>query len=127
MVLGSGLGSFASIYPHYKSQDATTTTALSSLLQWWAETGLAGVMLLALAGTWCLWRLPGALRRVGSADRPLCSALLGAVVGFAVFAMVHWTVELLAVALAACAVGGTWNRWLAGGTDLFVESGLRTV
>jgi len=25
--------------------------------------------------------------------------------------------------MAASAWGGTWNRWLAGGTDLFVERG----
>ena len=31
--------------------------------------------------------------------------------------------ELVAVAIAASAVGGTANRWLAGATDLFVERG----
>jgi hypothetical protein len=32
----------------------------------------------------------------------------------------HWSIELAAVALAASALAGTWNRWLAGGTDLFI-------
>lgn len=126
-LLGSGLGSFAVVYPQYKSQDASSTTALSSLLQWWAETGVVGLGLLAAGLVWCLWRLPRAWRRVGSADRALSAALLGAVVGFGLFATVHWSVELIAIALAACAVGGTWNRWLAGGTDLFVESDLRAL
>jgi hypothetical protein len=49
--------------------------------------------------------------------------LIGAAAGFTLFSAVHWTVELGSVALAASALGGTWNRWLAGGTDLFVERG----
>jgi O-Antigen ligase len=120
-VLGTGLGSFAAIYPAYKTQDAAPTTALSSLLQWWVEAGAVGLALLGLAGLWCLIRLPGAVRRVGSADRALACGLSGAAVGFALFSTLHWTVELPAVAVAASAVAGTWDRWLAGGTELFVE------
>jgi hypothetical protein len=122
-VLGTGLGSFATVYPLYKSRDASPTTALSSLLQWAVEAGGAGLALLGLGAAWCLWRLPRAIGRVGPADRPLLAALLGSAAGFAAFSAVHWTVQLPAVALAACAVGGTLNRWLAGGTDLFVEHG----
>ncbi len=82
---------------------------------------MAGLVLVALGALWCLWRLPGALKRVGTADRALAFGLLGAVVGFGLFSVLHWTIELAAVALAASAVAGTCNRWLAGGTDLFVE------
>jgi O-antigen ligase len=119
-LVGAGLGSFATIHPYYKTADASPTTALSSLLQWCAEAGLAGVVLVVLAGAWIIVKLPGAVRRVGSADRALAFGLLGALAGFAVFSAVHWTIELAAVALAASAVGGTCHRWLAGGTDLFV-------
>ena len=63
------------------------------------------------------------MRRVGTADRSLVFGLIGAAAGFSLFSAVHWTVELSAVAVAASAWGGTWNRWLAGGTDLFVERG----
>jgi O-antigen ligase len=119
--LGAGMGSFASIYPSYKTQDKATTTALSSLLQWWVEAGLAGLALAVLGAAWCLVRLPRALGRVGTADRALAFGLVGSLACFATFSVVHWTVELMAVALAACAFGGTVNRWLAGGTDLFVE------
>lgn len=122
-ILGTGLGTFATVYPYYKTQDGSPTTAMSSLLQWWIESGYVGVGLLALAGLWCLWRTPGALRRVGTADRALACGLIGAAVGFTLFSAVHWTVELASVALAASAVGGACNRWLAGGTDLFVERG----
>jgi O-antigen ligase len=118
---GSGMGSFAAIFPSYKSQDRATTTALSSLLQWWVEAGLAGLVLVVVGASWCLLKLPRALRRVGTADRALAYGFVGSLTCFAGFSAVHWTVELAAVALAACAWGGTLNRWLAGGTDLFVE------
>jgi hypothetical protein len=122
-LLGTGLGSFATIYPSYKTADEARTTALSSLVQWWVEAGGVGVALLLLAGAWCLVRLPGAVRRVGTADRALAFGLIGAAAGFTLFSAVHWTVELAAVAMTASALGGTWNRWLAGGSDLFVERG----
>ncbi len=122
-LLGTGLGTFASIYPYYKSRDAASTTALSSVLQWWVESGLVGLVLLALGAIWVIWRIPGSVRRVGTADRVLAFGLIGAASGFTLYSVVHWTVELTSVALAASAVGGTMNRWLAGGTDLFVERG----
>jgi O-antigen ligase len=122
-LMGTGLGTFASVYPYYKTRDASATTASSSLLQWWVETGAVGMILLAAAGLWIVWRLPGAIRRVGTADRALAFGLIGAASGFTLYSVVHWTVELASVALAASAVAGTLNRWLAGGTDLFVERG----
>lgn len=119
--LGAGLGSFAALEPYYKRGSETSTTARSSLLQWWAEAGWAGLAVLGSAGLWVLARLPGAIRRVGTGDRMLAFGLVGAVAGFGAFSAVHWTLELPAVALAASAVAGTCDRWLAGGTDLFVE------
>jgi hypothetical protein len=62
------------------------------------------------------------LRRVGSADRVLAFALTGSLLAFAVTSLVQPTLQAAAVALAACAVAGTAERWLAGGTDLFAES-----
>lgn len=121
--VGSGLGSFPAIQPYYKSRDAASTTAMSSVLQWWAESGAVGLALLGCAALWAMIRLPGALRRVGSADRALAFGLVGAAACFVGVSALHWTVELPAVALAASAVAGTANRWLAGGTDLFVERG----
>ncbi len=122
-LLGTGLGTFATVIADYKSADAAPTTAMSTVLQWWVETGFLGLGLLALAVFWCLVRLPGALGQVGTADRALAFGLIGAASGFTLFATVHWTVELISVALAASAVAGGLNRWLAGGTDLFVERG----
>ena len=87
------------------------------------EAGAAGLGLLALAVLWCLCRLPGGLKRVGSSDRSLAFGLIGAALSFSLLAVVHWTIELTAVAVSVSALGGTWNRWLAGGTDLFVERG----
>jgi hypothetical protein len=122
-VVGTGLGSFATIEPYYKMRDEASTTAMSSLLQWWVESGAIGLVLLGLAIVWGIARLPRSIRRVGSADRALVFAIVGAAACFATISCVHWTVELMAVALAASAVAGTANRWLAGGTDLFVERG----
>ena len=122
-IAGTGLGSFAAVGPFYKAEDATANTAPSSLAQWAIETGAVGVGLLGLGLLWCLIRLPGAIGRVGTADRALAFGLVGSLGGFALFSAVHWTVELPAVALAAGAVAGTGNRWLAGATDLFVDRG----
>jgi O-antigen ligase len=119
-LFGAGLGSFAALEPHYKTLDQAHTTAQSSLLQWLAETGVAGLLLLVLTVVWCCWSLPKAIGRVGTADRTLAFSLLGTVACFGLFSVLHWTVELPAVALAASAVGGTFDRWTAGGTDLFV-------
>jgi hypothetical protein len=121
--VGTGMGSFSTIYPYVKTHDASLTTAMSSLLQCAVESGAAGLGILAVAAFWCLFRLPPCLKRVGSADRTLAYGLIGAALGFTLWSVVHWTVELPAVAISASALGGTWNRWLAGGTDLFVERG----
>ena len=66
-----------------------------------------GLALLLIAGAWSLFRLPGAVRRVGTADRSLVFGLIGAAASFSLFSAVHWTVELSAVAIAASAWGGT--------------------
>ena len=60
-----------------RRRDAAPNTAMSSLLQWAVESGAVGLGLLATAGLWCLVRLPGAIRRVGTADRALAFGLLG--------------------------------------------------
>ena len=122
-ILGTGLGAFPAVHPYYKAHDGARNTAMSSVLQWAVESGAVGLGLLATAGLWCLIRLPGAIRRVGTADRALAFGLLGSLISFGLFSTIHWTVELSAIALAAAAVAGTGNRWLAGGTDLFVDRG----
>jgi hypothetical protein len=122
-VIGAGLGSFGAIHPYVKTHNASSTTAMSSLLQWTAETGTVGLLLLVVAIFWTCYRLPGVVKRVGSADRTLAYGLVGAAVGFSLWSLAYWTVELPAVAISASALGGTWNRWLAGGTDLFVDRG----
>ena len=122
-IVGTGLGTFPVVHPYYKGRDGARNTAMSSVLQWAVESGAVGLGLLATAGLWCLIRLPGAIGRVGTADRALAFGLLGSLAAFGLFSAIHWTVELPAVALAASAVAGTFNRWLAGGTDLFVDRG----
>jgi hypothetical protein len=122
-VAGTGFGSFATIHPYFKMHEASSTTAMSSLLQCAVESGVIGLGILGLAGLWSVCRLPFCLKRVGSADRTLAYGLLGAALGFSLWFVVYWTIELPAVAISVSALGGTWNRWLAGGTDLFVERG----
>ena len=122
-LVGVGLGGFGAVQPYFKDRDLASNTAMSSLMQWAAEAGAAGLAIAAVGAVWCLVRLPGGLRRLGSMDRFLAHGLIGAVLGLSLLAAVHWTVELTAVAVSASALGGAWNRWLAGGTDLFVERG----
>ncbi len=120
-LLGTGFGSFPIIYPYYKSQDLALNNPMSSVLRCGIEGGAAVLLILAMGAFWCLWRVPGCVKKVGSADRALVFGLIGAVLGFAVWSTFNWTVDLPAVAFSASALCGTWNRWLAGGTDLFVE------
>jgi hypothetical protein len=122
-LVGTGLGSFPTIHPYMKTHDASSTTAMSTVLQWAVEAGGAGLALCTVAVIWSVSRLPGSVKRVGVSDRPLAYGLIGAAMGFSLWAVVHWTVELPAIAVSASALGGTWNRWLTGGTDLFVERG----
>jgi O-antigen ligase len=120
--MGVGLGAYGAVVPQIKAFDAASETASSALLQWWAEAGLAGALILAVAFGWAGWALRGAWLRVGQADRALPAGMVGALAAFAAFSTLHWSVQGIAVALAAAAVVGTANRWLAGGTDLFVDS-----
>ncbi len=122
-LVGTGLGSFATIYPYVKTRDASLSTARSTLLQCGIESGAAGLGIVFVSLLWCVLRLPFGLKRVGTADRTLAYGLIGAALGFSLWSILHWTVQLPAVAISACALGGTCNRWLAGGTDLFVERG----
>jgi hypothetical protein len=122
-VMGTGFGSFPTIHPYFKMHEASSTTAMSSLLQCAVESGIIGLGIVGLAGLWCVCRLARCLKRVGLADRTLAFGLLGAALGFSLWFVVQWTIELPAVAISVSALGGTWNRWLAGGTDLFVEHG----
>ncbi len=119
--LGTGFGTFPTVYSFFKTQDLPAGPAMSTALRTAVEAGWAGIALLGLAVLWSLGRLPGCLKRVGSADRALAHGLIGAAVGFSLWSILHWTIELPAVALSASALGGLWNRWLAGGTDLFVD------
>ncbi|MHB1556977.1 MAG: O-antigen ligase family protein [Isosphaeraceae bacterium] len=120
-ILGTGFGTFPTIHAYFKTQDLPSGPAMSSLLQGLVESGWSGVALAALAGLWMFVRLPSSVKRVGTADRVLAHGLIGAAVGFTLWSVLHWTVELPAVAISASALGGTCNRWLAGGTDLFVD------
>ncbi len=119
--VGTGFGTFPTIQAYFKSQDVPSGPAMSSLLRCVVEAGWAGIALLTLGGLWLVCRIPAGLSRVGSADRALAHGLIGAAVGFSLWSVLHWTVELPAVAISASVLGGTCNRWLSGGTDLFVE------
>ncbi len=65
-VVGTGLGSFGTIHPYVKTHDASSTTAMSSLLQCGVESGAIGLGILA-AGR-ALVRLP--LAGLSQASRP---------------------------------------------------------
>ncbi len=119
--VGTGFGTFPTMQAYFKTHDMPPGPAMSSLLRCLIEAGWAGVALLAMAGLWAACRVPSCVRRVGSADRALAHGLIGAAVGFTLWSVLHWTVELPAVAISASALGGTCNRWLSGGTDLFVD------
>ena len=51
-VIGTGFGSFRTIHAYFQTQDASAGLAMSSLLRCGVEAGLAGLVLLAMAGLW---------------------------------------------------------------------------
>src|SRR5262249_14151773 len=51
-IVGTGFGSFGAIHPYAKTQDAASTTAMSSLLQWGVESGAIGLGLVVSAALW---------------------------------------------------------------------------
>lgn len=121
-VLGVGMNAFNAIVPQIKGVDAANSTAGSSVLQWAVEGGLVSLALLVAVFVWIAWRLPAAWKRVGGADRALPAGLMGSLFAFALFSSIHWSIQLMVVALVAAGVAGVANRWLAGATDLFVEA-----
>ena len=122
-VLGTGLGTFPAVHPYYKTRDAATEHRDEQPA---AMVGRVGGRRARPAGDGRALvpdpapgrdpagrdGRPGAGLRLDRGAGQLQSILGGAL-----------DRRASAVALAASAVGGTWNRWLAGGTDLFVERG----
>jgi len=122
-LVGIGLGALPAIEPYLKASEDFVTAGQPSLCAFVIESGLAGIVLLALVLGWCCLRIPRALQLVGAADRALAQGLLGAALGFTVWSAVAWTIALPAVAISASAVLGAGNRFLCGGADLFVDHG----
>ena len=120
-VAGAGLGGFGAIHPYYKRRDSAWTTARGTLARLAVEAGATGLAIVGVAGLWYLAKLPRALARVGSADRALAFGLIGASLAFMLAAITQAPLDAIGVATACAAVAGTANRWLAGGTDLFVD------
>src|SRR5262249_20197596 len=120
-IVGTGFGTFPTVHAYFKTQDVPSGPAMSSALRCAVEAGWTGIGLVGLAALWSVCRISMCLKRVGSADRALAHGLIGAALGFSLWSVLHWTFELPAVAISVSALGGTWNRWLAGGTDLFVD------
>lgn len=120
-IAGVGLGASGDLWPYLKRHDVTSSTAQSAVLQWWAETGCAGVLLVGIGLVWMVCRAPGAWSAIGTNERPMAAGLLGSVLGLLAFSCIHWSIEQPAIALASAAILGCMNRWLSGGTDLFVD------
>ena len=120
-VAGAGFGGFGAIHPYYKRRDSAWTTARGSLARLAVESGASGVAIAGLACVWCLLRLPRAMSRVGTADCALAFGMIGGGSALMLATITQAPFDTAGVALAAAAVAGTANRWLAGGTDLFVE------
>ena len=123
----SGLdsGTFAAVHPYYKTRDGARNNGDEQRPSVGGRVGRGRAWPAGDGGALVLD--PGPRRDplgLGPLTGPWRSACSGSLVVLSgLFSAIHWTVELSAIALAASAVAGTANRWLAGGTDLFVDRG----
>jgi tetratricopeptide (TPR) repeat protein len=89
--LGFGLGSFARVFPAYQADPAFfSLSAHNHYLQWWAETGLPGVVALLALGLAAFLALR---RQIGRADGMLAGAAGGLVaLGLHLAVDINWEV-----------------------------------
>jgi tetratricopeptide (TPR) repeat protein len=107
-VSGSGLGSFRSTYPRYKSStfQSESIHAENEYLEWAIETGLIGLFLLGLV----LWRfaaqvLSGLLDRKDPYDRSLCYGALFSLTCICVQSLADFGLHIPSNALTLVAIG----------------------
>ncbi|MBJ6761338.1 O-antigen ligase family protein [Myxococcaceae bacterium JPH2] len=105
-VLGMGRGAFEPTFPRYQTEPNpnTLTHPENVVLQWGAEFGVPGLMLLVL-GAWAFLRL---LRQEGHGAAEL--AALGGVAALGLHNLFDFSLELPACAVAAWVVLGTVAR-----------------
>jgi len=112
-LVGAGAGTFLSVYPHYRSipTDAVTRSPHNEYVHVFAETGLAGVCILALAMVMFYGRLLRALAvRRDPYVRGFVAAGLGAPVMVSLHSMIDFPMRSPAVAATLAVVCGLLYR-----------------
>lgn len=120
-VFGSGLGSYRWMYPHFRAHlldNADPEFAHNDYLQYWAEMGLVGLLIMSVAIGAIVWFGVGVIRRHDTAEFVwLMAGMLGMMAGslvhaffdfnFHIFANTHVYIFLICTMIAAVADGET--------------------
>jgi tetratricopeptide (TPR) repeat protein len=126
-VLGSGLGSYRWMYPHFQKymiENADPEFAHNDYLQYWAEFGAPGIGLMSVVVLLIVARMIGLIRRNENEKEVfLAGALLGALSGALVHAFFDFNFHIFANAhvlifLCGCLFAATYNKDVDQSADM---------
>jgi hypothetical protein len=104
-ILGTGINSYAAIYPRFNPGDFTLYYAYNEYTQLLAETGLVGIAVAIACALPILSRIPR-ISSIAPDEKPLAAAALAAFAGLAAHMAFEWTLHQPANSfLASVAIG----------------------
>jgi hypothetical protein len=114
-ILGTGINSYAAIYPRFNPGDFTLYYAYNDYTQLLAETGLVGIAVAIACALPILSRIPR-ISAVPSPERLLASAAAAAIAGLAAHMAFEWTLHQPANGFLASVVFGLLMAAVPGRT-----------
>jgi hypothetical protein len=127
LLAGTGLGSYAHLFPRFESSRGTNYYAHNDYVQWIAETGLLGGLVAAVIAFVFARRGITWLRAQQGERRILAAGAAAAAFGFASHEFFEWNLHLPAIALMAAIVAGIAAPTASGGIPRPVTAATATL